>query len=519
MQKSPLRTIPFRVACFLILIGTGAATPLFSDWAKAAVYYVDVNGSDSQDGTLEDPWNTVSFAAGRVAAGDTVLINPGTYLVTEQISITASGEEGRPITFSGNGEGAFLDLTGFAGRNGFEIFFADHIVIENLTVRASLDGSSRGIRLTHANHVTVKNNVVYGARHANLFCSLSDSVVFENNEAFEGVIGIYVADSSDYAVVRNNRLHNNEAIGLHLNGDISSGGDGTISWAVIEGNRIYSNGATGINCDGVTWSVFRNNLIYDNAYRGIAFFQQDGAVPSNDNQVTLNTVVMPADAYYAIGFNYGATRNSFYNNILFTEGSVPCFSSTSSTGALQIQSDYNLFPTGGRIGETANGRYSLSQWQALDYDGHSFSAILDQTFEDVAQKDYRLTAGSPAVDAGTAAHSWNIDIAGQARPSGTGPDMGAYERPAVVHVSPDGLCESFTPCFSQIQEAMDWNGDNYLLKVREGDYAEDLVLRQEKRIDLQAGWNALFTLQSSVSKVQSLTILRGAIASDRLVMQ
>jgi parallel beta-helix repeat protein len=54
---------------------------------------------------------------------------------------------------------------------------------------------------------------------------------FLNNEAYDGAIGIYVADSSDYPTVKGNRLHDNSAIGLHMNGDINSGGDGTISYA------------------------------------------------------------------------------------------------------------------------------------------------------------------------------------------------------------------------------------------------------------------------------------------------
>jgi hypothetical protein len=100
-------------------------------------YYVDPSGNDANDGSQASPWKTIHHAADVVAAGDTVLINPGTYSVAQQISITTSGTASDPITFKGNGDGVVVDLRPYNGRNGLEIFFADYIVIDNLTVYAS----------------------------------------------------------------------------------------------------------------------------------------------------------------------------------------------------------------------------------------------------------------------------------------------------------------------------------------------------------------------------------------------
>ena len=413
-------------------VGIFSIPPAFSTEANVLnaspqLYYVDVNGDDGNDGSAAHPWKSISYAVSKVQAGDTVLVNPGTHYVTKQISITTSGEAGKPITIMGNGPGCVVDLTGYSGRNGLEIYFANYITIENLTVRASKDESSRGIRVTHSYGVILRNNIVSGAGHANLFCSLSDHILFEGNEAYNGAIGIYVADSSDYVVVSKNVLHDNSAIGLHMNGDINSGGDGTISYAFIEANISFNNGATGINCDGVTSSIFVNNLLYNNKYRGIAFFQQDGAVPSNDNQVYHNTIIMPAGGYYGIGLNYGAKRNFFSNNIISTEGTVPCFSSTSSSRELEISSDYNLLFSEGAIGEAGGTLFSLQQWQGLGYDAHSVEASATETFVNFSYDDFMLKTGSPAVDAGTSTYSWPTDLLGNKRPYGSAPDMGAYE--------------------------------------------------------------------------------------------
>ncbi len=505
----------------ILILAVSGLLPHLTPRLEAAVFYVDVNGDDENAGSSEAPWATVKYAASMVEAGDTVLINSGTYPVTSQISITTSGKEGRRITFKGNGTGAFLDCTSCSAKNSFEIYFASHITIENLTVRASDHGSSRGIRLTHADSVILKNNTVYGAGHANLFCSLSDHVAFENNEAYDGQIGIYVADSSDYPIVRGNRLHDNSAIGLHMNGDINSGGDGTISYATVERNRVYDNGATGMNCDGVTYSVFRNNLIYNNTYRGIAFFQQDGAVPSNDNEVYLNTILVPSGGYYAVGLNYGANRNRFYNNIIFTEGTVPCFSSTSTTGQLSIDSDYNLFPVQATVGETSSASYTFDGWQALGYDAHSLTGSITQVFENASKNDYQLKAGSPAIDAGNSTYSSPVDIDGNKRPSGVAPDMGAYEfrSATVVYVSPDGSCANHSPCFETIQAGIDSGYETFTIRAEAGTYAETLLLDESKTIDIQGGWDSTFMTQESVSTVQALEISNGIIDGVNLVIQ
>ena len=57
------------------------------------VYYVDVNGNDSNDGSIQKPWRSLHYAASRVKAGDTVLINPGKFIETKQIKIEISGEK------------------------------------------------------------------------------------------------------------------------------------------------------------------------------------------------------------------------------------------------------------------------------------------------------------------------------------------------------------------------------------------------------------------------------------------
>jgi len=55
--------------------------------------------------------------------------------------------------------------------------------------------------------------------------------------------GIYVGNSGDRPVIRRNVVWGNNANGIHMNGDLSQGGDGIISGAIVEGNIIHDNGS------------------------------------------------------------------------------------------------------------------------------------------------------------------------------------------------------------------------------------------------------------------------------------
>ncbi len=61
---------------------------------------------------------------------------------------------------------------------------------------------------------------------------------------------------------------------------------------------------------------------------------------------------------------------------------------------------------------------TLADWRALGYDAHCILATPAELFVDAAAGDYRLKAGSPAIDAGVALADVTADITGLARPSG-----------------------------------------------------------------------------------------------------
>jgi hypothetical protein len=76
---------------------------LWSTAAFAREYYVAKTGSDTNPGTLDQPFLTIQRAASVMVAGDTVYIRTGTY--RETVRPANSGAPGAPITFQPyNGE-------------------------------------------------------------------------------------------------------------------------------------------------------------------------------------------------------------------------------------------------------------------------------------------------------------------------------------------------------------------------------------------------------------------------------
>jgi hypothetical protein len=84
--------------------GFGWACCFLAFWACSGVmardYHVDQghpSAADTNPGTPEAPLKTVSAAAARAVAGDTVRVQPGVY--RESVTLTNSGAPGRPIVF------------------------------------------------------------------------------------------------------------------------------------------------------------------------------------------------------------------------------------------------------------------------------------------------------------------------------------------------------------------------------------------------------------------------------------
>jgi len=389
-----------------------------------STYYVaSTNASDSNPGSAAAPWATLQHAANVVAAGDTVIVQAGSYA---GFQLGTSGVAGAPITFHAN-SGVVVNVPNpVRGQHGINLEGASYVIVEGFTVTGM---PQAGIRAVTDDHVTIRNNVCDQNGTWGILTGFSDFLLIENNVASRSAAqhGIYVGNSGDFPIIRNNVCWGNHDCGIHMNGDASLGGDGIITGALVEGNIIYSNGTGGgsaINCDGVQGSIFRNNLLYDNHASGISLYQIDGGGPSSNNIIVNNTIVLAADARWALNIQNGSTGDVIVNNILYDLNSSHGSIDISTDSLPGLHSDYNVVMN--RFTPDDSTVISLAQWQAqTGQDLHSIIATPADLF--VSATDYHLKSGSPTIDAGTALDAPLVDLGGSARPSGAAFDIGAYE--------------------------------------------------------------------------------------------
>src|SRR5258705_345638 len=388
-----------RAGAFRILAAAVVATG--SVWGPAGAaplrtFYVDPTGNDSAAGSATQPWRTLQKAANTVRAGDLVIVRAGHYA---GLYLTTSGTAPDPITFHGE-PGAIVDTQNPTTQDGINLEGASYVVIEGFTVT----GVPRaGIRSVVNHHVIIRGNTGDLNGRWGILTGFSDDILIENNvmSRSQAEHGIYVSNSGDRPVIRRNIVFGNRANGIHMNGDVSQGGDGIISGALVEDNTIYDNGlggGSGINCDGVQSSVFRNNLLYGNHASGISLYQIDAAQPARDNQVLNNTIVMATDARWAINIQNASTGNVLRNNILFNQQSFRGSVAISADSLSGFVSDTNVVMDRFSV-DGGDTRIGLAAWRAATgQDQSSLIATPAALFVSFAGNDYHLSATSPAPD-------------------------------------------------------------------------------------------------------------------------
>lgn len=404
----------------LALAGAAAEDP------GQSYFYVARNGDDFWEGSAENPWYTLQHAADMVQPGDTVIVRAGTYTGFD-IRVAAIADA--LVRFMAEPGVRIAYPNEVTGQDGINIENAAYVVVSGFSV----EGMPRaGIRAAVSDHITVQDCSCFDNGVWGIFSGFAENFTLERNVCVESdeQHGIYVSNSSDHPLVRGNVLAGNAACGLHMNGDISMGGDGVISFAVVEGNVVFDNGTaggSGINCDGVQDSLIQNNLLYLNHASGISLYQIDGGAPSTGNTVRNNTVVQAEDGRWCMNLINAAVDNNVVNNIFYTwhnwRGSLR-YDADSLAG---LFSDNNIIFDRITI-DDGSSVISRAQWQA-DSGQDAHSIIVDETqFNQLfVQSLLQPGTGSPALNAGSVDDAPPTDIAGALRPQGSGVDIGAWE--------------------------------------------------------------------------------------------
>ena len=425
----------FNLPCGPALCGALALGLLLCSHSAAGdTYFVSTTGDDGNPGTQQQPWRTLQHAADAVAAGDTVFVLPGAFA---GFDLRRAGTPDQPITFSAQ-PGTTIDQDNPVTPDGINLEGVSYVVVEGFEV---MGATRAGIRAALCHHVTIRGNRTDLNGKWGIFTGFCDDLRIEANQCSRSALehGIYVSNSSDRPAIRGNLIWSNHGNGIHINGDLSQGGDGVITGAVVERNIVFDNGAgggSGINADGVQDSRFQNNLLFQNHASGISLYRIDGGAPSSGNQVLHNTVLQASDGRWGLNIRDASGGNTIYNNIFYNLHSFRGSISIDADSLPGTVSDHNAvmdrFTTDG--GDTI---LSLAAWRAATgLDLHSILSTPAALFADWLQADYHLAPGSPAIDLGTAALAPPADLEGTPRPIGPGYDAGAYEYTRALFAAP-----------------------------------------------------------------------------------
>jgi parallel beta-helix repeat protein len=414
--------------------------------SHAAEYFVSTTGNNGNSGANVSPWRTLQHAANQVQPGDRVTVLPGNYTgfhLTADGLPPLNGNPANPIEFFAQ-PGVMINVANpVTNQDGINLENASWVVIDGFSVAGMDRAGVRSVGVDGdelASHVTIRNVTATNNDYWGILTGFVDDLLIENNKTSGSSIehGIYVSNSGDRPVIRNNESFSNFGNGIHMNGDASLGGDGMISNALVSGNKIYNNGlggGSGINMDGVQDSRIENNLLYDNHSSGISLYKIDGAEGSSGNVVINNTVHQASNGRWALNIQHDSSDNTVLNNILITDHSFRGAIDISDESLPGFTSDYNVMS--GRLNVTFDEElgieeaYNLTEWQdTYDLDLNSIAvapAAYSALFANLAADNYQLSATSLARDSGTSQLAPLFDFAGHLRPMGAGFDRGAYE--------------------------------------------------------------------------------------------
>lgn len=247
-------------------------------FAYAATYYVATTGSDSNPGTLSQPWKTIQYGVNKLTAGDTLYVRGGTY--TGPFYLNFSGKAAAPITIAGYpGENAAL--INYIGVDGsYNIF--ENLEITNMTgVGIIIAGTNNIGRNLNVHNTWGTGVLVWGSNNI-----IEDSKVWQTNKNHDCAPGDTVCTSLDWgpgiaigsssnpdyglnSIARNNEVYQSfgEGIDCEYTDNVQ-----------IEGNRLWDNWALGIYLDTCSYSTVNNNLVY---YTSDTKFWRSGTVPGS----------------------------------------------------------------------------------------------------------------------------------------------------------------------------------------------------------------------------------------------
>ena len=426
---------PKRIA---LLLGIGM---LSAGNARAADYYVATTGSDTNPGTMDQPFASLQKGANVAVAGDTVYIRGGTYSI---VTPTTSGA-GITFTKSGTSDTSRIRYWAYAGE--VPVFDFSNLLI-------STSGYTHGFVVTgsflHFKGLEIENVPM------NTFSNNGVAVNGGGNDIFELLNmhdncgnGIFIGEGSGGHLVLNCDAHDNydptsnqgdgqnaDGFGLHYQktGAVSTFRGCRAWWNSDDGYDFINQEVSGIieNSWAFANGYIKSGTARPGAGNGNGF--KVGSSKTGVRHIVRNNVAWKnvATGFYA---NHSSGGNDWFNNTSYMNGtqynmlaSDPNDSSTTIIlmGSLVHKMRNNIgFPnknTNMTGVDTASNTWDLSITPAAsDFESVSDMGAMGPRNTDGSLPDLnfmKLPAGSKMIDKGT---DVGLPFVGAA------PDLGAYE--------------------------------------------------------------------------------------------
>ncbi len=359
--------------------------PLAVPLVDGQTCYVATNGSDSNPGSLAQPFRTITHAYSLAGPGTNIIVLPGVYTDFQSgwgLHLNSSGTASSPIMLESQVYGgAIIDGQNATNRNLGIYLDGSYNVVDGFGIR---NGPNGGIS-------------IYG--HDN---QILHSEIYSNGNPYNttgnGLDGIY--DGGAYgsygSVFVGNYIHDNGRISQATNLD------------------------QGIYIDGSTNELIMNNLIVGNCSHGIQV--AGDTTPVSGLNIYNNTIVSNR---FDDGIVLWSSVEGVHivNNIIY--GNARYGITTVEVNGSGVQISTNLFYTN-----------NLGAWNLTNTNGvFTYTAVGNITnnpeFFNPAN-DWHVEKGSPAIDSGALLSVVTNDYDGLPRPIPVDPkglyDIGAYER-------------------------------------------------------------------------------------------
>lgn len=418
-------------------------------------YFVSTTGSDSDPGTMAQPWATLQHAAYNVGPGDVVNVRVGTY--NEKFEIFASGTSLSPITFKNyNGENVIIDGTGITSLEAIVgMWGANHITIDGFKIRNSVmldaigivaEGQSEGIRIIN-NEIS---NIYFSADPSDPVTAATNAqpIIIRDTAALNGYNDIVIENNIvrdcrpgfsealtltgniEGFLIKDNEVYNITNIGIDVVGHYgTASANDQVRDGVITGNKVYNCKspyalAAGIYIDGAKDLLVERNEVY-NCQWGIEIGCEVVGESAEGNWVINNLIYNNDDAGLVLGGYDYPTNSGKVTDCLLRNNTY--YSNDQNAGGIGgSTSDIFLTYTENCIIENNIFYITNASGQAL-YDDNVGSINLELNYNDY----YRTGGASVAFEYGGVPYS---DLSGYQAGSSQDPNsLGAD--PMLVDVS------------------------------------------------------------------------------------